>query len=186
MYEYDIAQGIEDGYLAACEVVRRDIFLDQKPRPERETGVAADDFADKSLTDAVTGEALTVVEARAHYEAAQFEERLLLPDRVQAMCGDLFERLLATGGPEQKTIVFCARDRHAEDVAIALNNLYARWCAQQSRQRLEPYAFKCTAAGGGADYLADLRGAARHHFVATTVDLLTTGVDVPCRYNDIA
>jgi type I restriction enzyme R subunit len=36
---------------------------------------------------------------------------------------------------------------------------------------------------GGQEYLADLRGASRHHFVATTVDLLTTGVDVPCVRN---
>ena len=34
-----------------------------------------------------------------------------------------------------------------------------------------------------ADHLADLRGAARHHFVATTVELLTTGVDVPAVRN---
>lgn len=32
VYEYDMSQGIEDGYLAACELVRRDIFLDQKQR----------------------------------------------------------------------------------------------------------------------------------------------------------
>jgi len=30
VYEYDMSQGIEDGYLAACEIVRRDIFLDDK------------------------------------------------------------------------------------------------------------------------------------------------------------
>src|SRR5262250_2683252 len=36
----------------------------------------------------------------------------------------------------------------------------------------------------GNDYLADLRGASRSHFIATTVDLLTTGVDVP-RVNNI-
>src|SRR5205085_11556294 len=69
--------------------------------------------------------------------------------------------------------------RHADDVAMALNNLYAEWCAREGRPRAEPYAFKCTAASGGADYLPDLRGSSRHHFVATTVDLLTTGVDVP-------
>jgi len=103
VYEYDIAQGIEDGYLAVCEIVRRDIFLDDKPRPERETGVDVEDFAGKRVTDAVTGEALTVAEARARYEASDFEERLLLPDRVQTMCRDLFRLLLATGGPEQKT-----------------------------------------------------------------------------------
>ena len=33
--------------------------------------------------------------------------------------------LLETGGPEQKTIIFCASDRHADDVAAAMNNLYA-------------------------------------------------------------
>jgi type I restriction enzyme R subunit len=35
----------------------------------------------------------------------------------------------------------------------------------------------------GADYIADLRGGSRHHFIATTVDLLTTGVDVPAVKN---
>src|SRR2546426_12431408 len=65
VYEYDIAQGIDDGYLAACEIVRRDIFLDDKPRPERETGVRVEDFAGKRVTDAVTGEVLTEI-GRAH------------------------------------------------------------------------------------------------------------------------
>lgn len=32
---------------------------------------------------------------------------------------------------------------------------------------------------GGSQYIADLRGSERSHFVATTVDLITTGVDVP-------
>jgi type I restriction enzyme R subunit len=43
----------------------------------------------------------------------------------------------------------------------------------------DPYAFKCTASVGGSDFIADFRGAQRHHFIATTVDLLSTGVDVP-------
>jgi type I restriction enzyme R subunit len=48
---------------------------------------------------------------------------------------------------------------------------------------LQPYAFKCTAASSGNDQLPDLRGASRSHFVAATVDLLTTGVDVPAVVN---
>jgi REP element-mobilizing transposase RayT len=99
------------------------------------------------------------------------------------MAQDLFNHLLATGDPEQKTIIFCARDRHADDVASAMNNLYARWCATDGQPRREPYAFKCTASVGGAQYLADLHGASRSHYIATTVDLLTTGVDVPCVRN---
>lgn len=183
VYEYDMAQGIEDGYLAACEIVRRDIFLDHKTESERETGVEQQDLWGKLLSDARTGERLTVEDMRGHYVASTFEDDLLLPERVEAMCRDLFEFLRDSGGPEQKAIIFCARDEHADRVAIALNNLYAGWCARQGRKRLEPYAFKCTAQNGGSDYLADLRAASRSHFIATTVDLLTTGVDVPAVRN---
>jgi type I restriction enzyme R subunit len=99
------------------------------------------------------------------------------------MCRDLVEMFLQTGGPLQKTIIFCTRDTHADAVAAEMNNLYADWCARNGAQRLEHYAFKCTAAVGGSQYIADLRGSMRSHFIATTVDLITTGVDVPCVRN---
>ncbi|MBW4679601.1 MAG: hypothetical protein KME19_05745 [Microcoleus vaginatus WJT46-NPBG5] len=95
------------------------------------------------------------------------------------MCQDLFHYLLSTDGPEQKTIIFCVRDRHADDVATVMNNLYAQWCQENNFKRVEPYAFKCTAKNAGSTYLADLKGSSRSHLIATTVDLLTTGVDVP-------
>jgi type I restriction enzyme, R subunit len=181
VYEYDIGQGIEDGYLAACEIVRRDVFLGDSPFTERETGLDRGDLGlwAEAIADARTGEVLTVAQTRERYEASQFEAKLILPERVEAMVGDLFDRLLETGGPEQKSIVFCARDQHADAVAIALNNRYAAWCKASGRKPADPYAFKCTAASHGASYLADLRGASRSHFIATTVDLLSTGVDVP-------
>jgi type I restriction enzyme R subunit len=172
VYEYDMAQGIEDGYLALCEIVKGRVNLD-------ETGITIDDVLARHPVDAITGLPVTRERLEEYYAKTSFEDRILLPDRVLAMCEDLFAYLLASGGPEQKTIIFCARDRHADDVATAMNNLYAEWCAQNGRQRLEPYAFKCTASVGGSEYIADLKGASRSHFIATTVDLLTTGVDVP-------
>jgi type I restriction enzyme R subunit len=131
------------------------------------------------LIDANTGEPVSWSEARERYGSSDIEDKLLMPDRVAAMTKHLFQQLLETGGPELKTIIFCARDRHADDVASELNNLYADWCAKNGRPRVEPYAFKCTASVDGSDYIANLRGGSRHHFIATTVDLLTTGVDVP-------
>ncbi|MGA2433697.1 MAG: DEAD/DEAH box helicase family protein [Bryobacteraceae bacterium] len=172
VYEYDIAQGIEDGYLAACEIQKGRVNLD-------DTGIAIDEILARNPVNATTGQPVTRAELEDLYQKTDYEDRLLLPDRVLAMCGDLFRYLLETGGPEQKTIIFCVRDRHADDVAIAMNNLYAQWCAVNGKQRLEPYAFKCTASVGGAQHLADLKGASRSFFIATTVDLLTTGVDVP-------
>lgn len=179
VYEYDMAQAIEDGYLAACEIVKRDIFINAKPEAEARTGLTREDFQGVRLVDADKGTPLSPEDVRQRYEAPGFESQLVLPDRVRAMTQDFFNHLLATGGPEQKTIVFCARDRHADDVATALNNLYAEWCAREGRERLEPFAFKCTSESNGGSYLPDFRGSNRHHFVATTVDLLTTGVDVP-------
>ena len=175
-YEYDIAQAIEDGYLAACEIQKGRANLD-------ETGITVDDVMARNPVDALTGVPMVREQVEEYYVKTQYEDRILLPDRVLAMCGDLFNYLLDTGGPEQKTIIFCARDRHADDVAVCINNLYARWCADNGKQRLEYYAFKCTAASSGNDQLPDLRASSRSHFIATTVDLLTTGVDVPCVRN---
>ena len=190
VYEYDMGQGIEDGYLPACEIVKREINLDQE-------GVSREDIERLGAKDALTGQPVMVTEARDHYPAPSFEDMIQLPDRVKAMCQDLFEMLLQTGGPDQKTIIFCTRDTHADAVAIEMNNLYANWCTEMRNGefavrngkirdpqsefhiRVESYAFKCTAAVGGSQYIADLRGSERNRFIATTVDLITTGVDVP-------
>jgi type I restriction enzyme R subunit len=176
VYEYDMAQGIEDGYIAACEIIQREVNLDL-------IGVTHEDIERLGARDAITGQPLSVSEARSRYEAPSFEDIIQLPDRVKIMCRDLFDMLLQTGDPQQKTIIFCTRDTHADAVAAEMNNLYADWCAKNGEQGLEPYAFKCTAAVGGSQYIADLRGSMRSHFIATTVDLITTGVDVPCVRN---
>ena len=176
VYEYTLSQAIEDGYLAACEIVKGRVNLD-------DTGITREEILARHPVDALTGQPVTDAQIDELYRKTQYEDRILLPDRVLAMCRDLFKYLLDTGGPEQKTIVFCARDRHADDVAICLNNLYSAWCTARGKPRLENYAFKCTAASSGNDQLPDLRASSRSHFVATTVDLLTTGVDVPCVRN---
>jgi type I restriction enzyme R subunit len=178
-YSYDIAQAVEDGYLAVCEIVRRDIFVQRKTANERETGLDAGELG--PLTDADTGQP-GMAEEGAHYEAEDFEAQIVIPSRTKAMAEDLFRHLCQTGGPDQKTIVFCVRDRHADDVAAAMNDLYAKWCEARGLavgNRANPYAFKCTSQSGGAAMIADFKASPRNFLVATTVDLLTTGVDVP-------
>lgn len=176
VYEYDMAQAIEDGYLAACQIQKGRVNLD-------ETGITKEEIIARNPIDAVTGLPVTAEQIDELYQKYQYEDKILLPDRVLAMCQDLFNYLLETGGPEQKTIIFCARDKHADDVAVCMNNLYARWCSKNKKERLSNYAFKCTAAASGNDQLPDLRASSRSHFIATTVELLTTGVDVPCVRN---
>lgn len=176
VYEYDMAQAIEDGYLAACQIQKGRVNLD-------DTGITKEQILSLNPLDALTGQQILAEEIDDLYQRTQYEDRILLPDRAYAMSNDLFSYLVSTGGPEQKTIIFCTRDRHADEIAITLNNLYAEWCSANNKDRLGMYAFKCTAASSGNDQLPDFRASSRSHFIATTVDLLTTGVDVPCVRN---
>ncbi|BAQ62910.1 type I restriction-modification system [Geminocystis sp. NIES-3708] len=172
VYEYDIGQGIEDGYLAVCSIHPRNINLDH-------TGITIEEILARNPVDSITGQPVTEEEIRERYECTSYERRIELPDRVLVMCQDLFSALVQRGKPEQKTVIFCVSDKHADEVAITMNNIYVDWCGQNNRQPLPDYAFKCTAKGSGNDYLPDLKESSRSHFIATTVDLLTTGVDVP-------
>ena len=179
VYEYSLGQGIEDGYLAAMQIVRTNTFINRNADSEQETGLRRIDLEGTTITDALTGEQVNTDDISEEYSAGSFESRILIPSRVHTWCRNLFEYLVASGKPEQKTIIFCVRDRHADDVAIALNNIYADWCNQTGNEQLDDFAFKCTA-DSGKEFLSDIRsGSTRHHFIATTVDLLTTGVDVP-------
>lgn len=58
VYAYDMSQGIEDRYLAACEIFRFDLFHDNKEMNERQSGVDRDELRGRRLTNADTGEVL--------------------------------------------------------------------------------------------------------------------------------
>jgi type I restriction enzyme R subunit len=183
-YEYSYIQGVADGYLAPADLETYDLFHDYHLKPERLRGVKEADLQGKRLTDAITGQRLPQTAAK-DYSPAALDAKLILPERVDAMCRHLFERLRATGDndPLQKTIVFCASDNHADLVANKLNGLYAEWCKANNQKRVPTYAFKCMASVNGQELIPDLRGRERSHIIATTKDLLTTGVNVPCVRN---
>jgi type I restriction enzyme R subunit len=95
------------------------------------------------------------------------------------MCEDLFLLLCQNGGPEQKVIVFCTREIHADRVAQHMNNLYTRWCKEQGQAPKDHYVFKCMGgANNGSDMIEPMRGSGERAFIACTVDLLEAGVDI--------
>ena len=176
VYEYPIAQAMQDGYLAFMEVVRSDVWTAETL--DRLEGVERERLSGSRVSEAVSGAQRELEDLREHYAAGNLEQELRIPQRVTAMAADLFGHLLRSGGPEQKTVIFCASIAHANEVVQELNNRYAAWCSEQRQTPAEPYAFTCTS-DGGSELLADLRGSSRRAFIAATVDLITTGVDVP-------
>lgn len=179
VYEYPYIQGWEDGYLAACEIVRRKASID-------DVWLTKEELLQRGVTDARTGRKLTEKDLKDVYRKESFDKRLIIPERRKAMCLDFVEQLEETGGLKQKSIIFCATDKHAEDVANELNNIYA----EKKLPACEKFAFKFTAKTFDEahdekheELLANMRAMKNSHFIATTVDLLTTGVDIPCIQN---
>lgn len=170
VYEYTLIQAQEDGYLSACEIVKL------KPSIDWKTFTRAEVLKTKPI-DARTGYAIKTDDLRDEYAANTFDKDIMLPERITAMCIDLFQRLCENGGPEQKVIIFCNRDLHADRVALQMQRLYVAWCKANDKTPKDHYAFKCTD-NGGADLIGSLRDSGERCFIACTVDLLATGVDI--------
>ena len=171
VYEYTLAQAQEDGYLAACEIIRRKADIDARV-------FTREDILKAGVKDIKTGKPLTADDlTKTEYTGKDFDDELFIDLRTPKMCEDLFQLLCDNGGPEQKVIIFCTRDLHADRVAMQMNNLYAQWCKANGQPRKDNYAFKCTAAGG-ADKIEIMRGSGERAFIACTVDLLEAGVDI--------
>ena len=180
VYEYTLIQAQEDGYLAACEILKRKPTIDSKVFTKAEVLAAKPINIKTGLP--IREEDLTKTE----YTGKDFDHELFIDMRTPAMCEDLFQLLCENGGPEQKVIIFCNREIHADRVAMQMNNLYARWCKRTGNEPKEHYAFKCMGgANNGADLIEPMRGSAERAFVACTVDLLETGVDIE-RLNAVA
>lgn len=173
VYEYTLIQAQEDGYLAACEIVKRKATIDNRRFTKKEILAA-------KPVDIRTGKPLTEADlTKDEYTGKDFDDELFIELRTPKMCEDLFQQLCQNGGPEQKVIIFCTREIHADRVAMQMNNLYTRWCKEQGRTPKDHYAFKCMGGpNNGADMIEPMRGSGERAFIACTVDLLEAGVDI--------
>lgn len=171
VYEYSLIQAQEDGYLAACEIVKRKASIDDTKFTKAEV------LAAKPI-DIRTGKPITEADlSKDEYTGKDFDDEIFIELRTPKMCADLFQLLCEHGGPEQKVIIFCTRDIHADRVVQQMNNLYTQWCKQNGQTPKQDYAFKCTDKGR-RDLIQPMRGSNERAFIACTVDLLATGVDI--------
>jgi len=173
VYEYTLIQAQEDGYLAACEIVKRKASIDSAT-------FTREDILKAGARDIKTGLLLTEADlTKTQYTGKDFDDEVFIELRTPKMCEDLFKLLCENGGPEQKVIIFCTREIHADRVAQHMGNLYAQWCKTHNQTPKDHYAFKCMGGpNNGADMVEPMRGSGQRAFIACTVDLLEAGVDI--------
>lgn len=157
VYTYSLKQGIEDGFLAPYKVVRVDIDVDlQGWRP---TEGQVDD----------NGE---IIQDRI-YNQKDFDRTLVIDDRTMLVAKTITNYLKRTD-PMSKTIVFCNDINHAERMRRALVNLNPEHCKKN-----EKYVMKITGDDeiGKAQLDSFINPKKRYPVIATTSELMTTGVD---------
>ena len=164
-YEYSLGRGIEDGFLATYKVHRVRTTVDQN-------GLKLQEAVEQGAEVFVPEDA----ETRELYTTPQFEREITVPDRTRVMV-DHLAGLLRKFGPTEKTMVFCVDIPHAQLVARLLNDALGHL-------GLQPYAVPIVAEEGQAPVWLQQFQDSDHAtpVVATTAELLSTGVDVPaCR-----
>ena len=164
-YEYSLGRGIEDGFLATYKVHRVRTTIDQ-------SGLKLQEAIEQGAEVFIPEDAAT----RELYTTPQFEREITIPDRTRVMT-DHLSGLLRKFGPTEKTMVFCVDIPHAQLVARLLNDTLGHL-------GLQPYAVPIVSEEGQAPVWLQQFQDSDHPtpVVATTAELLSTGVDVPaCR-----
>ena len=167
-YSYSLGQGIEDGFLATYKIhwIRTNV--------DRE-GLNIEEALEKGAELFVPQD----VDVQAEYRTPQFERAISLPDRTELMATHLAQ-FMRRFGALQRTMVFCVDMEHAQEVARQLNNHFA------DLGHGDDFAVAIVSEEGetGRRRLRQFQDSDRKlPVVATTAELLSTGVDVPSARN---
>lgn len=164
VYIYSYGQGVQDGYLAPFVVHRilTNVDKDGKLNIEEAKAKGADIIAGIET------------EVQDEYTQREFERRITLPDRTREIAKHL-AKLFKTFDPMAKSMVFCVDSDHADLMAKELQNEFADFGHAN-------FAVSIVARNGDIlenEYERFRDSEKPTPVIATTVDLLTTGVDVP-------
>jgi type I restriction enzyme, R subunit len=160
IFEYSLAQGIEDGFLAPYRV-RRVVLSPDALGWAPEQGQL--DRYGREIPEGL-------------YTSRQFERIVSLLSRTEAAARHLTD-YLQRSDPYGKTVVFCVDSEHAEQMRMALNNANADLARQHP-----DYVVRIVSDEGdlGRMHLGNfIDTESRTPVIATTSKLLSTGVDAP-------
>jgi type I restriction enzyme R subunit len=160
LYEYSLAQGIHDGFLAPYRVRRVVLSPDAH-------GWAPDqgqlDLFGKEIPDGL-------------YTTRHFERVVSLLTRTEAAAKHLSE-FLRRSDRWAKTVVFCVNQEHADQMRRALHNANADLATQHPNYVVRIVSDEGEIGKGHLSAFADTE--TKVPVIATTSQLLSTGVDLP-------
>lgn len=156
LYTYSLKEGIEDGFLAPFKVIGITTNISDGWRPYK----GQVDYFGNEIEDRI-------------YNNSDYDRNIVIEDRINQVAREITEYLKSTDRMS-KTIVFCATEDAAERMRMALTNLNADMCKENS-----DYVVRITGSDdygkSKLDYFISV--ASPYPVIATTSKLLTTGAD---------
>lgn len=156
LYTYSLNQGIQDGFLAPFRVIQVTTNIGEGWRPRKgQVDIYGHEIPDRYYTD------------------QDYDYNVVLEDRIRQVAEDITDYLKRTDRMS-KTIVFCAKEDHAERMRVALAK-----CNQDMIRKYPNYVVRITGSDeygkSQLDYFKSV--SAKTPVIATTSKLISTGVN---------
>ncbi|HGX92597.1 MAG TPA: type I restriction-modification system endonuclease, partial [Candidatus Tenderia sp.] len=169
VYTYSYREAVADDWLIDHEPpIRYQTLLNQQ-------GIRFDKGETVSLIDTRTGEVDTAeLDDELDFDVEHFNRRVITESFNRVVCQQLVKELDPMG--DEKTMIFCATDLHADMVKRLLDTAFRELYGDDYN---EAAVRKITAKSDRVAQLILHYKNERYPTIAITVDLLTTGIDVP-------
>lgn len=158
IYTYSLKEGIEDGFLAPFKVVNIMTNIGDEWRPVK----GQVDINGRPIEDRI-------------YNNSDYDYNIVIEDRIREVAHEITNYLKSTDRMA-KTIVFCAKEDHADRMRAALVNENADMCRKNP-----DYVVRITGSDeygkSKLDYFISANPRDKYPVIVTTSQLLSTGVD---------
>lgn len=169
VYTYSYREAVADDWLIDHEPpIRYETLLSQN-------GIRFEKGQQVSVIDTRTGELDSAeLPDEMNFEVEAFNKRVITEGFNQVISEQLVQEFDPAG--DEKVMIFCATDLHADMVKRLLDDAFKELYGDEYN---EAAVRKITGASDKVSQLIQLYKNERYPTIAITVDLLTTGIDVP-------
>lgn len=169
VYTYSYREAVADDWLIDHEPPIRYLTL------LNQNGISFEKGSQVSAINTQTGEIETAdLEDELNFEVEAFNRRVINENFNRVICEQLVKELDPFG--DEKTMIFCATDLHADMVKRLLDDAFK---AMYNGDYNQAAVAKITGQSDKVEQLIRQYKNERYPNIAITVDLLTTGIDVP-------
>lgn len=169
VFTYSFTRAVEEGYLVNYDQPIRYITKLSQAGIEIPEGTTV-----QVVTNATGQQSTALLEDDMAFDVADFNRRVINESFNNVICQALVDDLNPLG--DEKTMIFCVTDRHADQVVALLSRLFKE---KYGKDWNNDAVVKITGNADQPSKLVERFKKNKFPNIAVTVDLLTTGIDVP-------